>query len=138
MKEFFKKISSFLMALIVLFSTFSFTISEHYCGDELVNSSLLSKAKPCSMENQNTSSNSCKTIEKKKCCSDEQINIEGQDELNSPLQILSCDQQLFIASFVHSYISLFKESREQLVPFRDYSPPFIVQDIQVLDETYLI
>ena len=52
MKDFYKKISAILMAVVVLFSTMSFTISEHYCGDKLVDSALFSKAEFCGMEMQ--------------------------------------------------------------------------------------
>ena len=49
MKLFIKKITALLMAFVVLFSTMSFTISEHYCGDHLVDSGLFSKAENCGM-----------------------------------------------------------------------------------------
>ncbi len=39
MKSDFNKIASFIMALVVLFSTFSFTVEQHYCCDNLCKSS---------------------------------------------------------------------------------------------------
>ena len=42
------------MALLVLFSTFSFTLASHYCGDVLVDSSLFGKVETCGMEVQKT------------------------------------------------------------------------------------
>jgi len=35
MKNIFKHITAFVLAFIVLFSTFSFTVDMHYCGDTL-------------------------------------------------------------------------------------------------------
>jgi hypothetical protein len=53
MKKVFLKLSSFCMALLVLFSTFSFTtLASHYCGDVLVDSSLFGKVETCGMEVQ--------------------------------------------------------------------------------------
>ena len=70
MKEFLFKISSVLMAFIVLFSTMSFSISEHYCGDNLVDSSLFSTAESCGMEMEKPSPlEDCK-IQKNNCCKD--------------------------------------------------------------------
>ena len=49
------------MAIVVLFSTMSFILNMHYCGDTLVEIALLSKAKGCGMkiEMDKPSSESC-------------------------------------------------------------------------------
>ena len=72
MKQIFHKISSFLMAIVVLFSTMSFTIDMHYCGDSLVETAIFKKAKGCGMEMENPSTEGC-SIKVKNCCSDEQL-----------------------------------------------------------------
>jgi len=48
------------------------------------------------------------------------------------------DQQVFVASFVYSYAHLFEGLAENVIPFRDYSPPPLIRDIQILDQTFLI
>ena len=40
------------MALLVLFSTFSFSVAQHYCGDVLVDYSFMGHAESCDMEVQ--------------------------------------------------------------------------------------
>ena len=35
MKQILSKISYFTLALLVLFSTFSFTVDKHYCGEKV-------------------------------------------------------------------------------------------------------
>ena len=45
MKEFLVKISSFLLAFLVLISTFSFTVDSHYCGDFLIEVSFTGEIK---------------------------------------------------------------------------------------------
>ncbi len=73
MKQITHKIVSLLMAFVVLFSTMSFTVSMHFCGDVLVDSSMLSSAESCGMETQDFSSE-CVTF-KKNCCDDKQIVV---------------------------------------------------------------
>ena len=62
----------------------------------------------------------------------------GQNELKTDLSSLTFNQQLFVASFIDSYLNLFEGFDKDTNPFKEYSPPFIVKDIQVLDEVYLI
>ena len=138
MLEVFKKISAILMAIVVLFSTMSFSISEHYCGDHLVDSALFSKAESCGMELEKPSPNKDCFVTKSNCCSDVIKQIEGQNELKFDISTLTFEQHVFIASFITSYINLFEGLKENIIPFKAYSPPFLVRDIQTLDEVYLI
>ncbi len=126
------------MAFVVLFSTMSFTIDMHYCGDTLVDTAIFKKAKTCGMEMQKTTSTSECSITKKDCCKEEQIVVEGQDELKISFDSFSLDQQFFVASFVYSYINLFEGLEENTTTFSEYPPPLIVRSIYKLDETYLI
>jgi len=138
MKQLIHKIGSFLMALIVLFSTFSFTVHQHYCGDELKDTSLFFEAEKCEMEEMMNES-SCALHQKKKACCEDIIEvIEGQDELKITFDTLSFDQQLFVTSFVYTYSNLFEIVEEKEKPFSEYPPPLIVRRIYKLDESYLI
>jgi len=138
MKQVINKIAAVLMAFVVLFSTMSFSFSEHYCGDYLVDSALFSKAESCGMELQKPSPTKDCSVNKDNCCSDVLTHIEGQSELKTDLSNLSFNQQVFVASFVYSSINLFEGLEENIVPFKYYSPPLIVKDIQVLDNIFLI
>ena len=71
---------SLFMAFVVLFSTMSFTINMHYCGNTLVDTAIFKKAKNCGMDMQNSTTKEC-SMTKKNCCSDKQIFVDGQDEL---------------------------------------------------------
>ena len=137
MKQVFHKIMSCLMAFVVLFSTLSFTVNMHYCGDTLVETAIFHKTKGCGMEMQNPSTDGC-SIMKKNCCEDKQLVIDGQDELQLSLDKLTFEQQQFIVSFVYTYISLFEVYDEDINSFRAYKPPLVVRQIYKLDETYLI
>ncbi|NCO63927.1 MAG: hypothetical protein GW839_01215 [Flavobacteriales bacterium] len=126
------------MALVVLFSTTSFTIDKHYCGKILVDTAVFNKAKGCGMEMQVSTINSeCSTV-KKSCCTEEQITVQGQDELQLNLDKLTLEKQLFVASFLYSYASLFESAEKPTHSFLEYPPPLIVKSIYKLDETYLI
>ena len=138
MKQVFHKIASFSLALIVLLSTVSFTVDSHYCGDTLVDSSLFGHAETCGMEVQQKSSSSECDITNKDCCSDEQLIIDGQDNLKTSFDKLEKEQQIFVATFLYSYLNLFEGSQNETTSFRDYSPPPLVRDIQLLDQTFLI
>jgi hypothetical protein len=127
-----------LMAFGVLLSTMSFTINNHYCGDELVSSALFFKADSCGMDMQKSSKEDGCTIKKDNCCSDVIVCVEGQKELNLSYYNLRFEQQVFVASFFMSYINLFEGLDNNIVPFKNYSPPLLVKNIQILDEVFLI
>lgn len=131
-KQFLHKTFSILLTLLVLFSTMSFTIEKHFCGDVLVDVSMFTEAKKCGME-------ASAVLQKKSCCKDEIIVIEGQHELKfSSFKNLEFNQQQFLVSFVYSYINLFEGLPKQIIPHKDYSPPNLVADIQLLNDTFLI
>ena len=133
MKKAIRKISAFLMAIVVLLSTMSFTVSMHYCQGELVDTAIFQKAHTCGMEMGDES-----TMKKNGCCDDKEIHIEGQDELKLTVADMNFDQQVFVIAFVHSYIEFFQATEDRKNTFFDYPPPFIVRQIFKLDETYLI
>lgn len=116
----------------MLFSTVSFTIEKHYCGDTLVDVSLFAEAEKCGMENM-------EMAQKKPCCKDEVDVVKGQDELKlSSFEELDFEQQHFITAFVYTYINGFESLPKQTIPHKDYSPPNLVADIQVLDQVFII
>jgi len=95
---------SAVMALLILFSTVSFTIEKHFCGDVLVDVSMFVEAEKCAME-------SLETLKKKTCCKDEIAIVEGQDELKvSAFEDLDFEQQQVITVFTYSYVHLFESS----------------------------
>ena len=137
MKQVFHKIMSFTMAFVVLFSTMSFTVNMHYCGGTLVETAIFQKAKGCGMEMQKPSTEGC-AITKKNCCDDKQLIVEGQDELQLQLDKISFEQQLFITSFVYTYINLFEGLDTNESSYEEYEPPLVIRQIFKIDETYLI
>lgn len=119
------------MALLVLLSTTFFTIEKHYCGGNLIDVAIFSEAEKCGENMEQTSM--------KSCCKDEVDVVVGQDELSfSGLDRLDIDQKVFLITPFQSYSNLYRSLPKQIIPFKDYSPPNLVFDIQVLDQVFLI
>lgn len=121
------------MAFLVLASTISWTVDKHYCMGHLVDVAFFTDAESCGMDMGDVSEEW-----KIDCCSDELIVIQGQDDLKIAFEELSFDQQLFLSSFVMVYLDLYKGLPQQIVPHKDYSPPLITVDLQLLDQIFLI
>ena len=138
MKKGFYKISSFIMALLVLFSTFSFAIENHYCGDVLVDSSLFGKVESCGVKIQQASNLEECNLTQKDCCIDEIVSMDGQDELKISFEEINKEQQLLVVSFIYSYIKLYEGTDSKILPFKNYLPPSLIRDVQTLDQTFLI
>ncbi|MCY2688616.1 hypothetical protein OU683_15775 [Salinimicrobium sp. TH3] len=120
------------MAFLVLFSTVSFTVDKHFCGEILVDQAVFSEAKTCGMHGDMS------TSAEDECCDEEKILVEGQKELKISFDDLDLDQQVFLSSFTLSYANLFEGEPQASTPFFHYKPPLLVYDIHLLDETFLI
>jgi len=138
MKNNFHRILSVCMALGVLFTTTSFTVDMHFCGKALVDFSLVQNVQTCGMEKEQSKKSCEKGFSKKSCCSDKQIAVDGHDDLKSSFNKFSFEQQTFVATFYYTYINLFEGLDENVIPFKNYLPPFLIRDVQKLHETYLI
>ncbi len=136
MKKGFQKSASTVLALLVLVSTFSFTVDKHFCGSFLVDQAVLSKASTCSMVMHSHSGTDL--MDQDNCCSNQNISVEGQDELKVSFNSMDFDQQVFIAAFTFSFNNLFIGLPQQVIPYKNYTPPLIVKDIPVLNDTFLI
>ncbi|MCE2611719.1 hypothetical protein LVD13_01965 [Flavobacteriaceae bacterium D16] len=138
MKAVLHKFGALFMALVVLFSTLSFTVDMHYCGHTLIDFSL-DEADNCLMKSiMPENSNGCSSMQKMNCCSDVEITFEGQDELKISFDQLSLNHQVFLTAITNTFLDLLQPVEENKIPFDGYPPPILVQDIQVLYETFLI
>jgi hypothetical protein len=137
MKQIFHKIMSLLMAFVVLFSTMSFTVNMHYCGDTLVETAIFHKAEGCGMEMDKPSTKGCE-ITKKNCCDDKQLVVDSQDELQLSVEKISFEKQVFITSFIYTYINLFEGLDNNVSSYEEYKPPLVIRQIFKIYETYFI
>lgn len=134
MKPILIKIASSITAILLLLSTFSFTVEKHYCGDFLVDVSYIGAVDGCGMKMDTTMISKTKD-----CCNNEVHNIEGQDELqqNSDFKFDFKNQQ-FLTAFFISHKDLFADNQSKKTNYKDSSPPEIPIDYRVLYQVFLI
>jgi hypothetical protein len=78
------------------------------------------------------------TIEKKHCCDNEAVTIQGQDDLNHDFSKFDFSQQVFLVSFTNAYLGLFQDSIEKNVIYNSYPPPILAKDLNILHQVFLI
>lgn len=132
----FHRLFSLVMAFLVLFSTVSFTVDQHFCGDMLIDTSIFTQTQKCKME---TFEMEEMAMTKMNCCKDKLEIIKGQDQLKlSKFEDLNLDQQFFLTNLIYTFNILFEGLPKQIIPHKDYSPPNLVADLQILDQVFLI
>lgn len=133
------KIIAFILALIIFFSTLSFTVEKHICMGEVTDVAYFNKADACGMitdDCENTVPFETK-IQKERCCNDVQELIPGHQNEQQALQKLEINQVEFILAFHFSYLNLFETSKD-ITPHVSYIPPLVNRNIQILYQTFLI
>ncbi len=138
MKSVFQKIAAFSLALLVLGATMSFTVGMHYCGKTLVDYSFFNKVESCGMEMMQVPEIESCSIVVDNCCMEEHLTFEGQDILKSSWDQLKFQQQVFVASFSYGFFQIYTGENTNTYHFLDYSPPYLVRDIPIFYETFLL
>ena len=132
-----KKISTTLLSFIVLFSSMSFAIDEHYCGTNLMDVSYFGDADNCGSE-EVTMNSSTYSVKQNNCCKDEITLLESSifnKEKFINLQHVDAEALFFKAN---SYLGAYKDIAIEIEYYTDFSPPDIAQDFQVLHQVFLI
>ena len=134
MKSVFTKITSALLAFLVLFSTLSFTVESHYCGGFLMDISIVGEANDCGMKVEQKMAK-----EKINCCKDEVIITDGQDELHpASFGTLNFEKQQFLSTFYSSNLNLVKEESSRNVIYKAFHRPVIPINYQIKYQSFLI
>jgi hypothetical protein len=136
MKQLIHKLFSGLLAIIVLFSTISFTVDSHYCGERLVDVAVFSEVSGCGMEMRKEMCDGV-SFSKKSCCKNETSIVEGNSIDQQVLKNLKLQQINFVTAFVVSYNNLFLY-KTQVSSLYLYKPPIIHKDITLLFENFRI
>lgn len=125
MKIFVRHIAVVLLAFLVLFSTFSFAIDRHFCGDVLVDSRIFGHAQDCGMEMNNNNEGSGNVLSDSHCCSDVLDFHQGQQELQTLKKVAFDPYVAFLpASPVFSEILPLVLDNSQVTEYAsDSSPP---------------
>jgi len=137
MKEICRKIAALFLIAIVLLSSSSFSIYKHFCGDNLVTISTEKLDSCC--ESEITSQNFNKLIfSEQNCCKNETTIKDIQIfDTNSPNKIAK-NTVLFFTSFHHNFIQKTTFVTATKNYYKDFYPPKLVSNKQVLFQTFLI
>ncbi|MCM4169790.1 hypothetical protein KCTC52924_03567 [Arenibacter antarcticus] len=140
MKSTFTRITTFLLAVFILFSTFSFTVDMHFCSNRLVDMAIFSSAESCKdiAQNKDNTSKQCTSIQEKDCCDNQTFVKEGDDTFKKSNTIIGVETLVFLNTFFYSHINRFEGLEEDAVSFQAYRPPLLSSDIIILNETFLI
>jgi hypothetical protein len=138
MKSIAQKIGAFIMAVVILISTTSFTIDLQYCGKELVDTAIFSMVNTCDSEQNKTSTDNCCESEAT-CCYDEQIVIGGVGDLTliSISKLKVSEQILWTAPNFSSRIT-FEEFVQHGNWNQQYIPPLLSPNFQKLHQIFLL
>lgn len=137
LKQLLHKLASTTLAILLLLSTVSFTVEKHFCGDVLIDVAVFSATEKCGMDASDGEHQ--EDMVTTSCCKDILDIIEGQNELTvKTIDDLELEQQLFLASYIYTYNNLFEYLPKQAIPHRNYTPPNLIADIQMLDQVFLI
>lgn len=135
-----QKFLALILAFIVLFASFSFTVEKHVCMGEVTDVSYFTEADSCGMEMEDDcvmDDLSGVHMEKEKCCHDIHELIPGHQNVQQAINGLELNQVQFVLAYTYTYLNLF-EQKEETSPFIALSPPSIDKDFQVIYQTFLI
>lgn len=137
MKTTVRKISTTLLSFLVLFSSMSFTIDEHYCGTNLMDVSYFGDADNCGSE-ELTMNSRTSSAKQNNCCKDETTLLESSIfNKDKFINLQHVDVEIFLFK-TNSYLVNFNYTATEIEYYSDFSPPDISQDIQILYQTFLI
>ena len=126
-----KILSSTILSFLVLFSSFSIAINEHYCGKKLVDTAINTSAKSCCASKS--------TNKEKGCCDDKTEIVKSSLEFHAQSFEFSLSNSNFIIKSQYIYTKTKVEiiSYNNFV-YKHYIPPKIHYDFQVMNQTFLI
>ena len=135
--ELIKKLGVQLLAALVLFSSISWTMEEHYCMGRLVEVSLFAEVHGCGMEMDRSDSESSDE-DKPSCCDEQTIVHEVQDAFKFAKDQLDLAHPGLIYGWCQVYNPFILSSPESMAIPEYRPPPKLVKDIQLLHEVFLI
>jgi hypothetical protein len=134
MKNIIKKITYSLIAFLVLFSTFSFSVDRQYCEGSLIAVSYIGATEVCKSDVKDDFSFTIKG-----CCSNEVQTIKGQNELQIHVsKKLTTVKEQFVAADFTFYRLLFIDKFSRAYKHIALFPVNITINHQVLHQCFLI
>ncbi|OIQ27956.1 MAG: hypothetical protein BM564_11205 [Bacteroidetes bacterium MedPE-SWsnd-G2] len=138
LKKVFYKLSAMMLAIVVLFSSVSFTVDKHFCAGNLIDVSILSSVERCGGDAMKSYESEHQSLTKG-CCKDVREIVEGVDVLNikpSLKYVFSvCDLPQDLNFEFNSFVA--PQSKKQFV-LGLYNGPPKAPNLQVLYQSFLI
>lgn len=135
------KLLALILAFVVLFTSFSFTVEKHVCMGKVADVSYFTEADSCDMvmeeEECVMDDFSGDKMDQEDCCNDIQELIPGIQNEQQAIAGMELNQVSFILAFTYTYLNLL-ETKEDITPFVASSPPIIDKDLQILYQSFLI
>ena len=141
MKLFAFKIGVFFLALLLLFSSTSFSVSKHFCGGEVISISYYLAAEGCGMEAQKDicpADSQISQVSKKSCCSEETKVLQGSDFLEKTTKITPSKRVQFFVEYPCTELSTLLSATANSYQASVYRPPPLFTERIVLYESFLI
>lgn len=134
------KITSALLALLVLSSTFSFSIHKHYCGHFLKDVSYIVPSKGCGMEKvSNPLKETCKeSLSSIHCCKDLTTMVKGQETIIVAKGSFSHDLIVTLLPAISNFVDFCSLGHSKVVKIPYTPPPYFGEDIYILNQSFLI
>ncbi|UKM64871.1 hypothetical protein GSB9_01429 [Flavobacteriaceae bacterium GSB9] len=138
-KQLFNKLFLSVMALLIVFSTASYAVEKHYCGDVLVDVTVFIEAENCDTKPITILQKETCCSQEKTCCKSEIELIKGQEELYvSSFEDFNFEFQQMQAVLAVSHIQGLESLPKQNSLHKHYSPPKLVANIYLLDQVFII
>lgn len=140
-----KRIFSIFLSMLILSSNSGVVFATHYCMGSIADISIgfSTQAHQCEMADMEgiceeiTHSEGC-NITPVDCCSNDFVQIQLDENFDSPIQMDTELNTQFIAAFTLVYLNLYDFQSVSNIDYVDYSPPLLQQDIPVLFQSFLI
>lgn len=140
MKKVFQKISTLLLASLVLLATSSLSLTTHFCGEQLIAYSFTETVKTCSSAIASKAIKKIASVSKKSCCSNKHIEKKAQNELLQKKNTTDFDIEKLVC-----YTNFFTTNNDfkyaltsNNIPYLHYSPPLLLRDRSVLFQVFRI
>lgn len=141
MKQFILKIVASFLSLILVFSTVSFAIEKHECGGKITDIAVFGDSEKCStkmdMEECITHSHKSLSFNKHTCCKDINQILQSNLVVEKTTKTVEIQSVEFVKP-AELTVKLFEGLQENIIPFKNYTPPILVQNISILHQTFLI
>lgn len=138
MRSYFHKALSTILALIVMFSTLSFSVEKHVCMGTVTDVSYFLEAENCGMiEDKDQALDSQNEINKIPCCDDVQVLFPGNNLEQQALESLKIEKTYFALAYVITSFGLIDELRHDKKIIIQ-PPPILSKDLVILHQTFLI